>query len=152
MSLHFTPLTEENSQLGFQIHSNSQFKPWSRNVYDDCLTPPYFAYYLEFEDQFLGYFIGMKVVDEATLIDIAVDKKNRGQGAGRKLLEHFIESCRRDNIQKVWLEVRESNFAAIRLYESVGFNIVETRRDYYPAKVGTEDAYIMCLELRFYQP
>jgi len=47
----------------------------------------------------------------------------------------------------LWLEVRKSNAPAIGLYQSLGFNEVSVRRDYYPAAEGREDAIIMALPL-----
>lgn len=147
MSQAFIPITVNNSHNGYQIHRLSQFKPWSRKIFDDCLTPPYFAYYLMNSDEYLGYFIAMKVLDELTLMDIAVDIKFRSLGFGRVLLNYFMSEANKHEVSKVWLEVRQSNIAAIELYQSVGFNLVEIRRNYYPTSTGKENALIMCLEL-----
>ena len=49
--------------------------------------------------------------------------------------------------ERVYLEVRPSNPAAIALYHSEGFNEIGRRPRYYPAKDGREDAIVMALEL-----
>lgn len=151
MSQQFTPITPQNSELGFNLHLQGQPSPWSRKIFDDCLTKPYFAYYLqsdlECDSKIVGYFIGMKVVDEVTLMDIGVVKKSQGHGFGRRLLNYCIELSEAENVKQIWLEVRESNTSAISLYESVGFNVIETRHDYYVNAEGKEDAFIMCLQL-----
>ena len=52
-----------------------------------------------------------------------------------------------DSVSKVYLEVRESNFSAIRLYNKAGFTEVGQRRGYYPTEFGREDALLMCLTI-----
>jgi ribosomal-protein-alanine N-acetyltransferase len=59
----------------------------------------------------------------------------------------MLERARQLTAETVFLEVRPSNPAAYHLYISMGFNEVGTRRGYYPAKSGREDATIMAKEL-----
>ena len=47
----------------------------------------------------------------------------------------------------MFLEVRPSNPRAITLYESMGFNEIGRRPNYYPAKRGREDAVVMAMEM-----
>jgi ribosomal-protein-alanine N-acetyltransferase len=89
----------------------------------------------------------MKVLDEVTLMDIVVSKSHQGKGLGKILLQHLLEQCNQDNIQQIWLEVRESNTIAINLYDNAGFILVEQRANYYPSAKGKEDALIMCCYL-----
>jgi ribosomal-protein-alanine N-acetyltransferase len=143
----FSPLTPQNSDPYFELHKLGQFSPWSRKIFEDCLTKPYFAYSLDQESQPLGYYIGMTVLDEVTLMDIVVSAAHQGNGLGKSLLQHFLEQCNQNKIQQVWLEVRESNAAAITLYDNAGFILVEQRVNYYPSAKGKEDALIMCCYL-----
>jgi ribosomal-protein-alanine N-acetyltransferase len=143
----FSPLTPQNSDPYFELHKLGQFSPWSRKIFKDCLTKPYFAYSLDQDSQPLGYYIGMTVLDEVTLMDIVVSVIHQGNGLGKSLLQHFMEQCNQNKIQQVWLEVRESNAAAINLYDNAGFILVERRVNYYPSAKGKEDALIMCCYL-----
>ena len=147
MKPEFNPLTIQNSDPYFDLHKQGQFSPWSRRIFEDCLTTPYFAYSLDQDNQPLGYYIGMTVLDEVTLMDIVVSKAHQGNGLGQSLLLHFIEQCNQNNIKQIWLEVRESNAAAIHLYDNAGFILVEQRVNYYPSAKGKEDALIMCCYL-----
>jgi len=147
MKPQFSPLTPKNSAPYFDLHKQGQFSPWSRKIFEDCLTKPYFAYSLDQDNQPLGYYIGMTVLEEVTLMDIVVSAAHRGNGLGKCLLKHLIEQCNQNNIQQVWLEVRESNAAAINLYDNAGFILVEQRVNYYPSLKGKEDALIMCCYL-----
>jgi ribosomal-protein-alanine N-acetyltransferase len=147
MKSQFSSLTVQNSDRYFELHKQGQFSPWSRKIFEDCLTKPYFAFSLDQDDQPLGYYIGMTVLDEVTLMDIVVSDAHQGNGLGKSLLQHFMEQCSQNNIQQIWLEVRESNAAAIHLYDSAGFILVEQRVNYYPSAKGKEDALIMCCYL-----
>jgi ribosomal-protein-alanine N-acetyltransferase len=147
MKPQFSPLTAQNSEICFELHKQGQFSPWSRKIFEDCLTTPYFAYSLKKNEQLLGYYIGMTVLDEVTLMDIVVSAEHQGKGLGKFLLQHLMDRCNQNNIQQIWLEVRESNAAAINLYDNAGFILVEQRVNYYPSAKGKEDALIMCCYL-----
>ncbi|MOA65737.1 ribosomal-protein-alanine N-acetyltransferase [compost metagenome] len=58
-----------------------------------------------------------------------------------------MQSAREQNAVECFLEVRESNQSAYRLYERYGFNEVGRRRGYYPAVDGREDALVMACTL-----
>lgn len=145
--LEFSALTPKDSAECYSLHLQGQFSPWSKKIFDDCLTKPYFAYRLKQSEQLLGYYIAMTVLDEVTLMDIVVSSDSQGKGYGKALLQHLIDQCNQNNIQQLWLEVRESNVKAIKLYENAGFVLVEQRVNYYPSAKGKEDALIMCCYL-----
>ncbi|HEY0268434.1 MAG TPA: GNAT family N-acetyltransferase, partial [Methyloradius sp.] len=63
------------------------------------------------------------------------------------LMMHMINIARQRNALNMFLEVRPSNQSAIGLYESIGFNEMAIRRNYYPAQNGREDAVLMGLAL-----
>jgi ribosomal-protein-alanine N-acetyltransferase len=63
------------------------------------------------------------------------------------LLEHMLKIAKNHKATNMFLEVRPSNVSAIALYENMGFCEMATRRGYYPAKEGREDAILMGLAL-----
>jgi ribosomal-protein-alanine N-acetyltransferase len=63
------------------------------------------------------------------------------------MLQHLLRVARRHRADSVFLEVRPSNHAALRLYHSAGFNEVGRRIGYYPAPKGREDAVILARTL-----
>jgi ribosomal-protein-alanine N-acetyltransferase len=95
----------------------------------------------------LGYAVLMLAVDEAELLDIAIDSKLQHRGWGRKLLDEMMALARRHDMRRVVLEVRASNKPAIDLYRKAGFTGIGLRREYYPADNGREDAILMGREL-----
>jgi ribosomal-protein-alanine N-acetyltransferase len=74
---------------------------------------------------------------EAELLNLAVRPEARRRGVGRALLALL-------GGRKVWLEVRASNEAAIRFYESQGFRVYGLRKAYY--RDPDEDAVLMARE------
>ena len=141
------PLTIEDVASAFEVHQSEQPSPWSRAVFSDCLSPPYFANQLILDGQLQGYYIGLQVLDEITLMDIALRTSYHGQGWGKKLLHDFIEQCQLRKGAEVWLEVRESNVPAINLYTAAGFQLIEKRKAYYETTAGVEAALVMKLAL-----
>ena len=67
----------------------------------------------------------------------------QGQGLGRRALRALLDKASQYGVETMFLEVRPSNAPALRLYLSEGFNEVGTRRDYYPAHKGREDAVVL---------
>jgi len=87
------------------------------------------------------------ILDEAHLLNITVKPENQGRGLGLTLLEHLMSIAYKADARECFLEVRDSNTAAFKLYERYGFNEIGRRRDYYPAVGGREDAVVMACTL-----
>lgn len=131
----------------YNIHMQVTFAPWQYSTFADAITAPYTTRVAIYNGAVAGYAQILMVVDEATLMDIAVDPKLQGQGIGRLLLNDVISQSVEAGMSAIWLEVRKSNLAAIHLYEQHHFVIQEIRKHYYPAADGREDALIMSLTL-----
>ncbi len=80
---------------------------------------------------------------EAGLIDIRVLSHHQGSGIGRRLLSEALHQLGAEQVTTVYLEVRESNIAARKLYTSLGFLPEGRRAAYYPTVDGREDAVLM---------
>lgn len=71
-------------------------------------------------------------------------RDTRGKGFGKCLLTHFVRKSEEKQAEEIWLEVRAGNLAAVNLYRNTGFELIETRKNYYPAAANkNEDALIM---------
>lgn len=122
--------------------------PWSRGIFADCLSSGYSAWVLEQGSQIIGYGVLSVAADEAHVLNVCVDPLVQSRGHGRLMLRTLLGSARSNNAQRVFLEVRPSNTAAIALYQSEGFNEIGRRPRYYPAaNNGREDAIVMAIEL-----
>lgn len=99
------------------------------------------------DSKIIGYICLRSILDVTHVMDMAVTSGSRRSGIGSILLRSALQELRRTkpHIHLVTLEVRESNFAAIRLYEKFGFNETGRRKAYY--KKPLEDAIIMDTDL-----
>lgn len=82
-------------------------------------------------DNVLGYGSMNIVLDEAYINDIAVFPEFRHMGVGRIIVKSFVDYCYGNNFSFLSLEVRESNFPAINLYASEGFELIGQRKNFY---------------------
>lgn len=121
--------------------------PWSRGNFSDSLSSGYSCWVVEDAGSVIGYAVLMMALDEAHLLNISIARNEQGRGLGRTLLQHMMQTGRHYGGLNMFLEVRPSNTSAIALYESVGFNEMAIRRNYYPAQHGREDAVLMGMAL-----
>ncbi len=92
-----------------------------------------------------GFVIGRQVADEAEILNLAVPVAERRKGQASALLRTIVNSFRRGGVTRVFLEVRESNAAAIAFYEKFAFCKTGRRRGYY--RHPDEDALLFELKL-----
>ena len=91
------------------------------------------------EDKVIGYIAFEAIVDEGSIVELAVSPGYRRRGVGKKLVELMLTSC--SGVKTICLEVRASNAGAIALYEAFDFVPITTRKNYYDDP--REDAVIM---------
>ncbi|HGJ5865261.1 MAG TPA: ribosomal protein S18-alanine N-acetyltransferase [Arsenophonus nasoniae] len=131
----------------FAIEKMSHAFPWSEKVFYSNQGKQYINLKISAENRLIGFAITQYLLDEATLFNIAIHPDYQGQGCGKYLLSYLINRLATKNIQTLWLEVRQSNYVAIHLYEKLGFHIVTIRKNYYPAAKKREDAVVMSLTI-----
>jgi tRNA threonylcarbamoyladenosine biosynthesis protein TsaB len=78
-----------------------------------------------------GFLIGRQVADQAEILNLAVSLAKRGKGEGGALLKVALNEFRARRVGYVFLEVRESNQAAISFYAKHGFSQRDIRLKYY---------------------
>lgn len=81
--------------------------------------------------EILGFLIASNTAPDWELESIAIAPESRNIGIGKRLLTAFLVKAKETNSQGVFLEVRESNLAARRLYEKAGFRETGRRKSYY---------------------
>ncbi|MCH1554030.1 MAG: GNAT family N-acetyltransferase [Luminiphilus sp.] len=86
--------------------------------------------------------------DAVEIIDIRVVKAHRRRGIASFLLEAVAPNLVTQDRTDIFLDVRETNGAAIALYEGLGFSLESRRRGYYRGVKGREDALVMRKSLK----
>ena len=143
--------------------------PWTARVFQDCLNAGYICRLLEQmsqrdskqqrgnklknpsveykEAKLLGHGILMLGPGEAHILNLCIVPAFQGTGLSVKLLKSLLDTAKANRAEEIFLEVRESNSAARKLYESNGFNQLAVRKNYYDAANGREDAWVYALTL-----
>jgi [ribosomal protein S18]-alanine N-acetyltransferase len=140
---HIRPMSEEDIELIMDIEKCVYDFPWTETIFQDCLRVGYCCWILERGDNLVAYGVMSVAVGESHILNLCVHPDYQSIGLGRMLLMHLLELAQEHNANMTFLEVRPSNFTAIKLYLDSGFDEIGMRRDYYPAKMGREDALIL---------
>ncbi|MFO7765081.1 MAG: ribosomal protein S18-alanine N-acetyltransferase [Pelovirga sp.] len=115
--------------------------PWSRQQLVDEFDNPVAAVDVALiQGQIVGYLCSWLICGELQIQNLATAPHSRRRGIGRALLEYVFERGRRQGMGSAWLEVRQDNQAAIRLYLACGFELQGRRKKYYQ---DGEDALLL---------
>jgi [ribosomal protein S18]-alanine N-acetyltransferase len=129
-----------------EIEKKSFAAPWSKIMFKETIFSPIFQGLVIEHNKAITGFMAFYAVDvEAHIMNIAVDPPGRKQGYARQLLDYALKFFREKNVSECYLEVREHNEAAQRLYKGFCFEVIGRRKKYYP-ETG-EDALVMQLLL-----
>jgi len=124
---------------------------WSAEQYDALLAADAQARIAivaaeESDDAFkYGFLVARCVPDEWEIENIIVEAGSHRRGVGSSLVRELLAEARTAGAVSVILEVRESNRAALRLYESIGFKLEGRRRNYY--RDPAEDALLYRIKI-----
>ena len=141
-------MTETDLDAVTALEASVQAHPWLRGNFVDSLAAGHACRVLRSNDEIIGFSVVMTVVDEAHLLNIAVDRHHQGQGHGARLLRQIIDEARSAGAVRLLLEVRRSNRQAIDFYRHFAFTQVAVRRAYYPTDAGREDALLFDKDLQ----
>lgn len=91
--------------------------------------------------EIVGYLCAYHILEELQLASVAVKEAFRRQGIARRLILEMIWQGREQGAKEIWLDVRESNAAARRLYGELGFGEMYRRKNYY--RKPKEDSLVL---------
>lgn len=130
------------------IERESFADPWGPREFESALSAPQTIFLIaeDADGVVAGYAIALAVADEAEILNLAVHPKFRGKGIGRSLLDSAVDQVKSRGAEQVYLEVRESNDAARKLYSAKGFDVITRRPRYYQHPV--EDALVLRLGMQ----
>ena len=144
--LEYLDLAEEHLDAILKIEREAYPEPWTIGMFREEMRSARSYFYVAFVDvELIGYSGFWLVLDEAHITSLTVAADLRELGYGREQLIRLLAIGEDKGVQAFTLEVRESNLAARRLYESAGFQSVGLRKAYY--SVTQEDAVVMRKEV-----
>lgn len=125
-------MQEEDLEQVAAIERETFSLPWSLQSFRDACEKEYNIYLVaQDEGEVLGY-VGMwTVMGEGEITNVAVKKTARRQGVATRLMEEIICAGRKLGTDIFFLEVREGNEAARKLYEKQGFSRIGIRKNFY---------------------
>jgi ribosomal-protein-alanine N-acetyltransferase len=112
-------------------------------MYRDSLQQGHHTLVWEEDGAVQGFAVWMYVGDFAELLNIVVHPTAQGRGIGKTLLAEIFSAARRNGCTRLYLEVRESNTVARRLYYACGMTEIGQRKNYYRSLNGREHAMLM---------
>ncbi len=124
-------INEKDIDLCYELDSNTislwSKKQWSHEFKKEGIR----VFGLFFSKIIVGICVFHVVLDEAQINFFAVNQKYRKKGFGSYLMRYLIKECENSNINKLFLEVSQTNSTAEKFYSRFDFSTVGIRRNYY---------------------
>ena len=119
--------------------------PWTQEGFADVLREGWDSVVGEIDGEIVSWGVIRDIVGESELLTIGVMPNYQRRGIGEGTLRVLLDKMKEKGVSHCFLEVRESNLRARRLYQKLGFKSCGRRRDYYRLGDGHEDAIVMQL-------
>jgi ribosomal-protein-alanine N-acetyltransferase len=135
------PMTREDVPSAHKILMESpEASMWSTESLMESASRG-MALVAELDGSFAGILIGRAAADEFEILNLAVGREWRRRGAATQLVTEAVARASSAGAKQVFLEVRASNEAALRLYSQIGFRECGRRSGYYRDPI--EDAVLL---------
>ena len=146
MSYKVRKMVDEDLEQVLELENECFKEPWTKQqwLYELHDNPVNVILVLVDENKIIGFNNYMITFNSATISQIAVSKAYRRQGLAKRLLKEMEDSFIKDGddkVETITLEVRETNQAAIALYENDGYEVITKKRHYY--KDGEDAIYMV---------
>ena len=129
------------------IENEVYSQPWTEGIFNDCITVGYNCWVYTQQEKIVAYGLVSVAVGEAHILNLCVAPDAQGQGLGKRMLYKLMQLAEERNGNSIFLEVRESNHIARKLYDKEGFNQIGLRKNYYPLGDDREDGLVFAKEL-----
>ena len=124
-------INEEDIDLCYELDSNT-ISLWSKEQWSNEFKKEGIKVFgLLLSNLVIGLCVVHLVLDEAQINFFVINHKYREKGFGTYLMRFLIKECEKLNINKLFLEVSNSNFKAVKFYSSFDFSNVGIRKNYY---------------------
>jgi len=119
----------ENASFSVDAYPKKRFeKLWRLHSKDFIVA--------KLRDKIIGYIIAYPKRYFIDFDSLAIDKKYRKLGIGRKLVNFMLNRFKKKGLKRALLEVKTTNKTAIAFYQKLGFKIKKTLKGYYRDKAN----------------
>ncbi len=138
-------ILDENNVLYIQdIQKNCNEPVWTTlSLFHLLNKGSGYGYILKYLNNSIGYILLRSLDNEEEVLSLGVLKSKRRQGIALKLFNEFEKGVIRKNVQRIILEVKVDNFAAICFYEFLGLKKIKVLKNYYKTDKGYEDGLLL---------
>lgn len=145
-NLKFQKMQAEDIDFVAGLEKRFFSTPWSKTALEKGLQNGTETFCLvKLDEEKIGYIGYVQNFESADILTFCIDPNHRRKGYALALLHFCLEQMEQNGVEKVFLEVRESNAPARALYEQCGFEYLNKRINYY--KAPTENAFVMIKEM-----
>ena len=124
-------INKKDIDLCYELDSNT-ISLWSKKQWvNELKKEDVKVFGLLLSNLVIGICVFNVVLDEAQINFFVVNQKYRGKGYGSYLMRYLIKECEKSNINRIFLEVSNTNIIAEKFYSSFDFFTVGIRRNYY---------------------
>ena len=124
-------INEEDIDLCYELDSNT-ISLWSKKQWvNEFKKEGINVFGLLLSNVVIGICVFHVVLDEAQINFFVVNNKYRKKGFGSYLMNYLIKKCEKLNVNKLFLEVSNTNIPAQKFYNHFNFSTVGIRRNYY---------------------
>ncbi len=141
-------LSKENLEEVYELEKICFDDPWTMGMFESEIDNDISVFIVavdEKKDKVIAYVGVWLTLDFGDITNIAVHPDYRREGLGKRLLSTIVDICKEREIERVCLEVKETNDSAIEFYKNAGFLQDGVRKKYYQGKY---DAYLMSLDIK----
>lgn len=146
-ALEFRRMTLSDLDRVMKVEREVYDFPWTERIFSDCMRVGYLCWLALRGRDVVGHAVISVTSGESHMLNLSIASAYQRQGCGRQFIEFLVHQARSRDARCMLLEVRPSNTAAINCYNSAGFNEIGSRKDYYPAPGGREDALLFARQI-----
>lgn len=125
-------MAEEDVAAVAALEAENFSRPWSYDAFLKTLSDEnYIVMIAKESDALLGYCVLLCTGEEADITNVCTASEVRGKGVATEMLTALMEVGMSRGVKEFFLEVREENTPARKLYEKMGFEVIGLRKNYY---------------------
>jgi ribosomal-protein-alanine acetyltransferase len=141
-TIQIRPMKYDDQRSVYSIEKECFSNPWPEETFLYSISDPAAdCWVASIDGMIIGFVIGVETETGYLIANLAVTEIHRKSGIASELLEFILGKAKTRYLESVFLDVRESNFEAIKLYLKYGFRAVGKRKNYYSRP--QEDSVVM---------